>query len=238
MMLLAMIWVTIAPVALLVPMWLVFRGLGALNLPVKLLPQRVAPRLRVLRAGLAVVLVLAPVLLIWQTEHRAFVRVCQQQGMPVITRTAQADGFFLDDGTANSFGMRYLQTEGFQWMEARSIYQRDAYVRYSRAADGKIIETPQATRSARYVVLGESSQPHAHTHVRHTRILDTEAPIDAQEIAHAAMVYFDGGRLKWLLGIYGGDSFPSALSDPATWRKAYDLVDNTLKPASIGKKTR
>lgn len=238
MMLLAMIWVTIAPVALLVPIWVVFKGLGALKLPDKRLPQWVAPRLRVLRAVLAVVLVVAPVLLIWQTEHREFVRVCQQQGMPVINRTAQTDGFFLDDGTANSFGMRYLQTEGFQWMEAPSIYQRDAFVRYSSAADGRIIETPQATRSARYMVLGESSQPFAHTHVQHTRILDTEAPVNEQEIAHAAMVHFDGGQLKWLLGIYGGDSFPSALSDPTNWRKAYDLVGETLNPASIGKKTR
>jgi hypothetical protein len=134
--------------------------------------------------------------------------------------------------------MRYLHTEGFRWMEARSIYQRDAFVRYSRAADGKIIEAPQATRSARFVVLGESSQPFAHTHVQHTRVLDTEAPVDEQEIAHAAMVHFDGGQLKWLLGIYGGDSFPSALSDPTTWRQAYELVGNTLNPASIGKKTR
>lgn len=123
---------------------------------------------------------LAPVGGVWYVDHQAFVRVCQQYGVPVVTRTAQVDGFFLDDGTANSFGMRYLQSEGFQWMEARSIYRRDAFVRYTRAA----------------------------------------------------MINFNGGRLMWLLGIYGSDSFPSVASDDHSWRQAYDLVRNTLNPAA------
>lgn len=231
------IWALFAPVSLLLPMWAVFKGLSALGLPDRLVAHWKAPRLRMLRAAAAAVLVLGPVALVWQLDHRAFVRVCQQQGVPVITRTAQADGFFLDDGTANSFGMRYLQSEGFLWMEARSIYQRDAFVRYTRAADGKISETPQATQTARYVVVGDFSQPYTHTSVMRTRILDSQAPAGAQEMARAAMVNFSGGRMKWVLGMYGSDSFPSAMSDNQTWQEAYNLVRHTLNPAAAAKST-
>lgn len=238
MMLLAMIWVVIAPVSLLLPIWALYKGLVALAVPERWFVRWMPDRWRTLRVGLATVLVVCPVALIWYMDHQAFAQVCQQYGKPVIYRTTQTDGFFLDDGTANSFGMRYLQTDGFAWMEARSIYQRDAFVRYSRAADGHITETPQATQTARYIVVGSSEQPYTHTSVMRTRIIDTQASAGAQELAHAAMVHFNGGRLHWVLGIYGSDSYPSVMTDSATWRAAYDLVRNTLNPAASAQSTR
>jgi hypothetical protein len=228
MMLVGIIWAMTAPALLLIPFWLLIKLFNKVHWFDRLQGSWTEARLKLLRGVLAAVLVLAPVSLVWQLDHREFVQLCQQQGVPVIHRRAVTDGFFLDDGTANSFGMRYLQDEGFAWMEARSIYKRDEFVRYERAADGKISEKAQAVRTARYEVIGESSQPHAHTSMTRTRIIDTQAPADAQEMAHAAMLHFNGGRLVMLLGAYGSDSFPSAMSDSKTWNEAYYLVRNTL----------
>ena len=229
-MLFGIIWAVIAPVILLLPFWAVVRILGTMGLPDRVLANWSHSTLFLMRGALAAVLVLGPVAVVWQLDHQDFVKVCQQQGMPVITRTTKAEGFFLDDGTANSFGMRYVQGEGFQWREARSIYKRDSFVRYTRAADGTISEVPQPAITARYSVIGSYNQPYAHTSVVSTRVIDTQATEGAKEMARAAMVHFNGGRLQWVLGIYGADSFPSVMSDSPTWNDAYHLVRNTLSP--------
>lgn len=227
-MLFGIIWALIAPVILLLPFWAVVRILDTLGLPDKVLANWNHSHQFLMRGALAAVLVLGPVAVVWQLDHRAFVQVCQQQGMPLIARTAKADGFFLDDGTANSFGMRYVQEEGFQWIEARSIYKRDSFVRYTRSSDGTISEVPQPAISARYSVVGSHEQPYTHTSVTSTRVIDTQASEGAKEMARAAMVHFNGGRLHWVLGIYGADSFPSVTSDSQAWNDAYHLVRNTL----------
>jgi hypothetical protein len=181
-----------------------------------------------MNSGIAAALIVAPLWVVWYQDYREFRQVCQAYGVPRIQRTEKADGFFLDDGTANSFGMRYLQEEGFQWMEARSIYKRDEFVRYTAASDRKITEVPQKTRTARFEVVGEFIKPHHHTSVSFTRIMDTHAPVGGQEMARAAMVNFDGGLMRPVLGIYGTAEFPSVRADTATWQEAYHLVRNTL----------
>jgi len=230
MFLVGIIWAVFAPLLLLLPLWAIYKVLGVLGWPDRWLAHWAVARLRLLRFALAALLVALPVVTIWQMDHHAFVQVCQQEGIPVIRRTAQTDGFFLDDSTANSFGQRYLQTEGFAWMEARSIYKRDAFVRYTRAPDGKVSEVEQATLTARYRVVTDPLRPNAHTFVLRTRILDTQADAADQEMARAAMVSFDGGRLKWVLGVYGTDDFPSVRTDNETWHTAYNLVPKTLHP--------
>ena len=151
-MLFGIIWALIAPVILLLPFWAVVRILDTLGLPDKVLANWNHSHQFLMRGALAAVLVLGPVAVVWQLDHRAFVQVCQQQGMPLITRTAKADGFFLGDGTANSFGMRYS-------------------------------------------VVGSFENPYTHTSVTSTRVIDTQASEGAKEMARAAMVHFNGGRL-------------------------------------------
>jgi hypothetical protein len=214
MMLMGIIWALLAPLSLLLPMWIIR----------KLLKNR-----RVIRHNaIAVLVVCLPVWLVWYLDYRDFRQVCQEQGLPKINRTAKADGFYLDDSTANSFGMRYLYDDGFQWMEAKSIYQRDAFVRYEISADRKISQTEQKNKTARFEVISEFTKPYPHTSVNFTRIIDTHAPAGAQELARSAMVNFDGGKMFAVLGVYGTSDFPSARSESETWKEAYYLVRNTL----------
>jgi hypothetical protein len=172
--------------------------------------------------------VLIPVTLIWLQDRAEFQDICAANTTLKITQHDKAAGFFLDDGTANSFGMRYLQEEGFSWLEARSIHQRDEFVRYEMAADGKITETRQKTRTARYAVVSEFNQPKPHTSVTFTRVIDSAAPEGAQELARSALIHFSGGRMSAVLGAYATASCPSARSDPGAWSEAYHLVRNTL----------
>jgi hypothetical protein len=165
---------------------------------------------------------------VWYQDYREFRQVCQEYGLPRIQRMEKAEGFYLDDGTANSFGMRYLQEEGFLWMEAKSIYKRDEFVRYTISPDRKVTEVAQKTKTARFEVIGEFIKPFEHTSVSFTRVMDTQAPAGAQEMARSAMLNFSGGRMRPVLGIYGTADFPSARADTTSWQEAYHLVRNTL----------
>jgi hypothetical protein len=184
----------------------------------------------IIRAAMAAALVLAPVGLFWYQDYGDFRAVCQLHGTPKITRTGRADGFYLDDPTANSFGMRYLQEEGFKWMEARSIHQRGEFVRYEITTERKITETAQKHVTARFSVSNEFNKPNTHTSATFTRVIDTEAPAGAQELARCAIIHFSGGRMSAVLGAYGTATCPSARSDSGTWSNAYHLVRNTLGP--------
>ena len=72
------------------------------------------------------------VAVLWWGDRSEFDEQCASLGRSIVHETRSVDGIFLDDSTANSFGMRYLQEEGFQWMEARSIYARNRFTRYER----------------------------------------------------------------------------------------------------------
>lgn len=90
--------------------------------------------------ALAAVVVLVPVLAIYMIDRAAFSDFCTDMGEPVITSRADADGVFLNSQTANSFGIRYLTSEGFDWIERRDIYNRDGFVRVTNTSDSKFTE--------------------------------------------------------------------------------------------------
>src|SRR5690242_15813377 len=73
--------------------------------------------------------VVLPVGWIWHADHQGFEEICRQATRRVVHERIPVQGFFLDSTTANSFGMRYLQQEGFSFIEARDIARRDGWVR-------------------------------------------------------------------------------------------------------------
>ena len=66
------------------------------------------------------------VAVLWWGDRAEFDAQCASLGRSIVHETRLVDGIFLDDSTANSFGMRYLQQDRFQWMEARSIYAKNS----------------------------------------------------------------------------------------------------------------
>jgi hypothetical protein len=216
MMLLGFIWAAAAPLSLVV-----------LVAVVAALLRRGSTRARVLVAAL---LVLAPVAVIWRIDHAEFEAVCNGEGKPVIFAKDSADGIFLNSGTANSFGMRYLQEEGFAWVEAPSIYHRGSWVRYQRdtASQGQgaiqSIEIPAIT--ARIEVREEFSTPLAHTGLAQTKIVDRQS---GRLLAQAGSASFSGGRMRWVLGAWGASSCPSAMRSPTDFTEYYHLAKRTLR---------
>ena len=175
---------------------------------------------------LAVAAVAGPVAFFWLLDHAEFEQVCEREGRTVIYRHATADGIFLDSGTSNSFGMRYLHDEGFRWVEARSIYKRDAWVRYERAADGSIKTTNIPALSARYEVAEDFSKPFGHTSLSRTLVIDRTT---GEVLAKAGSANFDGGRMNPVLGAWGMRSCPSAMSSPTAFSDFYHLARNALR---------
>lgn len=220
MMLVGMAWALLAPLLLLIPAaalsWLLHRA----GWP---------PRAR-LRWPLAVGTVAAVVLAVWLPQRLQFARLCDELGSPQILQTAQADGFFLDDSTANSFGMRYLQEEGFAWMEARSIDKRDAYTRYSRGADGRITSAETPALTAAYRLQAVDDELPGGTHVQRLQLtrMDTGAVL-----ASAASANFQGGHARWVLGMWGSATCPSLMSPTGSraFGQTWHLARDALRPA-------
>ena len=186
----------------------------------------------------AMSVVLLPVAAVWWWDRADFIGVCTGEGKPTIFRKAMADGVFLNSGTSNSFGMRYLHDEGFSWMEAPSIFKRGAWVRYERSgANNKGIGSNGGTSvnittteieaiTARYEVREDSSQPFDHTSLSQTRVIDRA---NGEVMAQAGNAHFSGGRIKWVLGAWGTRSCPSAMSAPEDFNDYYHLAKKTLR---------
>ncbi|MEQ1515259.1 MAG: hypothetical protein ABL931_02080 [Usitatibacteraceae bacterium] len=186
----------------------------------------------------AVSVVLLPIAAVWWIDREEFLSVCTGEGKPVIFRKAMTDGVFLNSGTSNSFGMRYLHDEGFSWIEAPSIYKRGSWVRYERdnvntAADGgkgsggvNITTTEIPSLTARYEVREDSSQPFDHTSLSQTKVIDRS---NGDVMAQAGNAHFSGGRVKWVLGAWGARSCPSAMSSPQDFNDYYHLAKKTLR---------
>jgi hypothetical protein len=147
-----------------------------------------------------------------------------------VYRKASADGIFLNSGTANSFGTRYLLEEGFSWMEAPSIYTRGAWTRYERdssASNPNNIKTTEITAlTARYEVREIFSQPFPHTGLSTTQVIDRST---AGVLAKAGRANFDGGRAKWFLGAWGTTDCPSAMRESDNFSAYYHLAKQTLR---------
>jgi hypothetical protein len=220
MMLVGMAWALLAPLLLLIPAsvlvrWMRWRGW----------PGQARWRWPVALGAVA-----AAVLAMWLPQRWQFARLCDSLGPPQILQTAQADGFFLDDGTANSFGMRYLQEEGFAWLEARSIYRRDAYTRYTRQDDGRITSTETEALTATYRLQTTNEDLPAGTHVQRLALtrIDTGALL-----ASAASAHFQGGHARWVLGTWGSATCPNPVTPAGSqaFRQSRHLARDALRPA-------
>jgi hypothetical protein len=189
----------------------------------------------------ALSIVLLPVAAVWWWDRAEFFSVCTGEGKPVIFRKAMAEGVFLNSGTSNSFGMRYLHEEGFSWIEAPSIYRRGSWVRYARnsansngdgvkPSDGSttvnITTTEIEAITARYEVREDLSQPFDHTSLSQTRVIDR---VNGEVMAQAGNATFSGGRMKWVLGAWAARSCPSAMSSPEDFKDYYHLAKKTLR---------
>ena len=214
--LIGLLWAVAAPLLLLIP---------AALLAVQLRRRRPAwPRRR--RWGLAVAVTLAGVALLWLPQRLQFAALCDDLGPPRIEARAAVAGFFLDDGTANSFGMRYLHDEGFDWIEARSIYRRDAYTRY-RKVDGRIEQQEIEQPSAAHVFTSTHEQRPGGVSVQRQEIRERQS---GRLMAQAASARFDGGTAKWVLGAWGSASCPNPVTTAgsAAFQATYHLARDTL----------
>ena len=176
---------------------------------------------------LSVALPLLVVLAIAVPDRLEFEQLCDAMTQARIHDKRVADGIFLDDSTANSFGMRYLQEEGFQWLEARSIYRRDGFTRYEKGPQGITSkEVPQLT--ARYAVQSVR-KPAGHASFETLLVKDM---VSGQVLAEASNGHFDGGRAFWVLGAYGSASCPHPATSQGAqaFQQFYHLAKLTLRP--------
>ncbi len=215
MMLLGLVWVFTAPLSLLLAGAALFYILGFSGLS------------RTIRIAFAAVITVVPVASVWWLDYREFVRTCEQTGKPRIFQRATADGIYLDSQTANSFGMNYLHQQGFSWMEMRSIYDRTKFERVTRDANGQIRTAPIDTITARYEVRETFEQPHPHTGLSMKYVYDRQTGV---LMAQAGSAHFSGGRMKWVLGMYGSRSYPSAMTNGDDFKGFYYLAQYTLRP--------
>jgi hypothetical protein len=205
------IWVMCAPLVLLIPIGLIYFVLTKFNTPER----------KILRWLLAAILPVAVVGAIWWQDRAEFQTLCASLGEPIVRERLPVDGIFLDDPTANSFGMRYLHDEGFVWVEARSIYKRDGFTRYEKTPTGITSKEVDAI-TARVAVESRLTQQAPGISIDRVTVRDRQ---DGRELATAARANFDGGRARWALGIWGTSVCPS-LSGAAgsdAFRKFYHL---------------
>ena len=181
---------------------------------------------RRIRIAVSAGMVIVTVSSLWWSDYREFTSVCERVGKPRITMRAKADGIYLDSPTANSFGMNYLHQQGFAWMEMRSIYDRGRIERVIREASGRIRTEPIEAITARYEVLETFQQPYSHTSVDMKRVIDRYT---GTVMAQAGSVHFDGGRTRWVLGVYGTRHFPNAMTNGDDFQTYYYLAQRTLR---------
>ncbi len=163
---------------------------------------------RTAHALLAACLVVIGVFITWLPGRLEFGRLCDQLVEPRIYDRVHVAGFYLDDPTANSFGMRYLHDEGFAWIEARDIYRRSAYVRYRK--DGQKIETDQiAALTATHMVRSGVEQRPQGINIARTEITERAS---GKLLAEAHSLTYRGGPLGMILGIFGSGHCPNPIS--------------------------
>lgn len=212
------------PFLLIVPMavmyWLFVRS----NPAARFGWSRGTPRLAyAMTAVLSVLLVVGTTYLPGKLE---FNRLCESLAEPRPTERARADGFFLDDSTADSFGMRYLRDEGFAWFETRDIYKRDGYARYRKQGE-EVVREPVSELKALYTV--QSTFEERSPGLQVNRVVVTERA-SGKLLAEAHSVTYHGGPLSLLLGLYGLSSCPSVHTQQGSrqFNAYYHLARDTL----------
>jgi len=216
-MIIGMIWATFAPLLLVIGVWILVSAAKKASVP------------KPWRFWGPVIVVAGLTLALWVPERLAFKNHCDTSSKPTILKTAVAEGFFLDDQTANSFGMRYLQEEGFSWVEARSIYDRSKFTRYE-IVDGKIEQREIEQTSAEYTVRSILKMERL-WNTTETEIVNTKT---GEKVAWANDSHFGGGTTKWVLGVYGTATCPDPRSTEGSedFLDFYHLAKNTLRPKS------
>lgn len=216
-MIIGLIWALFAPLLLALGVWILVVAARKASVP------------KPWRFWGSVILVAGLTLAFWVPERLAFRNHCDTSSRATILETAVADGFFLDDQTANSFGMRYLQEEGFSWLEARSIYDRSRFTRYEMV-DGKIEQREIEQTSAEFTVRSKLKMERL-WNTTETEILETKT---GERMAWANDSRFEGGTMKWVLGVHGTASCPDPRSTEGSERflDFYHLAKNTLRPKS------
>ncbi len=207
------VWAIIAPVMLLpliLLVALVMRPLG-----------------RKWALSVATVLVLAPVIYIYSQDLAEFKATCTGVSPPTIADRATAEGIYLNSGTANSFGNRYLREEGFSWLERQDIYDRSTFVRVTLDPDNRPSGEKIPAITARYEVRELFEQRPPDLSVSLTEIVDRQTGL---VMARAEQVRFGGGRMKWVLGAHGSGKCPDPRFAPDFFHDYYHLARNTLRP--------
>lgn len=123
---------------------------------------------------------------LWTIDHWAFEEICGSG------ECASADGFLLESGTADSFGMRYVE-EGFDWIDARDIGRRDGWVRFEKDTQGRLTSRSIDRPIAAYSVVDSYEQPNPSTHLSVTTVLERGS---GKQLAPAGSATFDGGCAK------------------------------------------
>lgn len=190
-----------------------------------------ADNARLLHLALATAPVLGAVLATYLPGRFEFERLCEALAEPRIVEKVRADGFFLDDLTASSFGQRYLNEEGFAWFETHDIYRRGRFVRY-RKSGGDVVTEPVSALTARYAVKsGVEVRPDS-IHVARTAIIER---VSGKLLAEAHSVIYHGGKLGMVLGVYGMSNCPNPVTPEGRrqFNLYYHLVREVLGPGNM-----
>jgi hypothetical protein len=214
--LIGIIWAAFAPVLMLVPGCALYLAAGRIH-RIKTRKQRIA---------VAAAITLSTVFAIWLRDSARFDAHCAAVGTSQIFEKRKVEGFFLDDGTANSFGMRYLQEEGFRWIEARSIYNRNGFTRYE--LDGTRISQKEIRELTAAV---EVKADFAEDSIASTTLLIIRDRQTDKVLARAGNSYFNGGSARIVLGAWGTRSCHSHGSSAGSeeFNRFYHLAKLTLR---------
>jgi hypothetical protein len=226
MMLAGLLLAVLGPLLLLLPtalLYFLFRraGLGArLGLS--------AVNARLLHMASAAALVLGVVLATYLPGRFEFERLCTALAEPRILERVPVEGFFLDDLSANSFGQRYVQEEGFAWFETHDIYQRGRFVRFHKSG-GQVVIEPISEPQARHVVKSETEVRSNTIHVSRITISERRG---GRLLAEAHSVTYHGGPLGMVLGVYGLSHCPNPVTEEGRrqFNLYYHLVREVLGP--------
>ncbi|OGI47827.1 MAG: hypothetical protein A2151_01330 [Candidatus Muproteobacteria bacterium RBG_16_65_34] len=212
------------PLLLIVPMALVYWLLARSNVAARFgWRQGMA---RVAYTAIAALSVLCVVGATYLPGKLKFNSLCENLAEPRVIERARADGFFLDDSTADSFGMRYLHDEGFAWFEARDISKRDGYARY-RKEGGKIVRESVSELKALYTVQSTFDEREQGILVSRTAVTERAS---GKLLAEAHSVTYHGGPLGLLLGVHGLNTCPWPVTQQGSrqFDTYYHLARDTL----------
>lgn len=225
-MLAGLLLAVLGPLLLLLPvalLYLLFRRIG-LGARLGLGPDNA----RLLHLAAAAVLVSGIVLATYLPGRFEFERLCDALAEPRIQERTRAEGFFLDDLTANSFGRRYISEEGFAWFETHDIYRRGQFVRFRKDGVQVVIE-PASELQARHVVKSGTDVRDNTIHVSRTAISERRS---GRLLAEAHSVTYHGGPLGMVLGVYGMSHCPNPVTPEGSrqFNLYYHLVREVLGP--------